>query len=104
MSDLPAAEILLTPREVDVLQLLSTGARNKAIAGALSLTEDTVKVYMSRLLRKTGTSSRLELALLALGHGSTVLRRRCGKSGCGRLIPAPFTERCPQHQDSGDGG
>jgi len=54
----------LTRREHDVLTLLAAGKRNRAIAEELSISENTVKFHVANVLRKTGTTSRSELAAL----------------------------------------
>jgi DNA-binding CsgD family transcriptional regulator len=54
-------EIELTPREQQVLGLLSEGRANKEIADALGCSVRTVEFHVSNLLRKVGASSRLEL-------------------------------------------
>lgn len=56
----------LTPRERDVLEFVVDGASNNRIATALELSEKTVSVHVSSLLRKTGAGSRTELALWVL--------------------------------------
>lgn len=56
----------LTPRERDVLEFVVDGASNNRIATALGLSEKTVSVHVSSLLRKTGAGSRTELALWVL--------------------------------------
>jgi len=61
----PASEWGLSPREEEVLILVASGARNKAIAGDLSISENTVKFHVANLLRKVGASTRAELASLA---------------------------------------
>ncbi len=58
----------LSRREGQLLKLIAQGLRNKEIAYALSITEGTVKVYLSRLFTKVGVSDRFELALLGLRH------------------------------------
>jgi len=58
----------LSRREGQLLKLIAQGLRNKEIALALSITEGTVKVYLSRLFSKVGVSHRYELALLGLKH------------------------------------
>ncbi len=60
-------EITLTRQEMNVIDLLAKGMSNKEIAGILNLSEGTVKVYLSRLYRKTGAPGRLALAIIALG-------------------------------------
>jgi len=61
----PAAEWGLSPREQGVLELVALGARNRAIAEKLSISENTVKFHVANLLRKVGASTRAELASLA---------------------------------------
>ena len=56
----------LTPREAELVALISKGLRNKEIAYLMSITEGTVKVYLSRLFDKVGVSDRFELAMLML--------------------------------------
>lgn len=50
----------LTAREVEVLRLLATGARNKEIAARLVIGESTVKTHVIRILRKLNVSSRTQ--------------------------------------------
>lgn len=61
----------LTSRELDVLRLLGTGATNREIAESLSLTEGTVKNYVSAILAKTGLGDRTQAALYAVRQGLT---------------------------------
>ncbi len=55
----------LTPREREVLDLLATGATNKAIAETLFITEKTASVHVSNLLAKLDVTNRGEAAALA---------------------------------------
>jgi DNA-binding CsgD family transcriptional regulator len=48
----------LTPRELDVLRLLTRGLTNLAIANALVVREGTVKYHVKNILRKLGATSR----------------------------------------------
>jgi DNA-binding NarL/FixJ family response regulator len=60
------ADVNLTSREREILALLAEGETNKAIAARLSITTDTVKHHLTNIFSKTGTSSRLELALITV--------------------------------------
>lgn len=53
----------LTPREIQVLRLLTTGAGNEEIASKLHISSNTVKTHIKHLLEKTGFSSRTQLAI-----------------------------------------
>jgi DNA-binding NarL/FixJ family response regulator len=70
-SPLPLTGPALTAREFDVLRLLGTGATNQEIADRLSLTEGTVKNYISSILAKTGLRDRTQAALFAVRQGLT---------------------------------
>ena len=63
---LTAKMIPLTRREGQLVMLLSQGLKNKEIGAALSISEGTVKVYLSRLFQKVGAKDRFELALYGL--------------------------------------
>lgn len=56
---------LLSPRECEVVRLVSKGYKNKAISASLSITEQTVKNHLHNIYAKLGCSDRLELALCA---------------------------------------
>ena len=55
---------LLTPRELEVMQLVVTGMLNKQIAGRLGTAEKTVKVHRGRAMRKLNVNSVAELVRL----------------------------------------
>ncbi|MBW0089026.1 response regulator transcription factor [Pseudonocardia sp. KRD-184] len=59
----------LSERQRQVVQLVADGLSNAQIAETLSLAEDSVKKYVSRILSATGCQSRMELALLARSRG-----------------------------------
>jgi len=63
-------EILLTSREEQVVALVTDGLSNRNVASELGLSEHTVKKYLFRIFEKLGISSRVELVLYALHHGS----------------------------------
>jgi LuxR family maltose regulon positive regulatory protein len=56
----------LTPREFEVLQLLSRGRTNREIAATLVIAEVTAKVHVRQILKKLGVRSRTEAAVLSL--------------------------------------
>lgn len=59
----------LTTRERSVLRLLAEGRSNKYIATELSLTEGTVKGYVSQILHKLRVNDRTQAALVAHREG-----------------------------------
>ena len=58
----------LTSRERDVLRAVAAGCSNREVASRLSISEDTVKHHLTKLFDKTGTSTRVELAMFAVHH------------------------------------
>lgn len=58
----------LTSREREILTFLSRGKSNKAIAHALDISHDTVKLHVRHILSKLHLSSRVEAAVLAVEH------------------------------------
>ena len=63
----------LTPREIDVLELVSEGLPNKRIAKELGISVNTVKFHVNALLSKFGAKSRTELAVRGVQQGQTKL-------------------------------
>ena len=59
----------LTPRELEVLALISEGLHNSEIAGRLFVTERTVKFHGSSILAKLGADNRTEAVALAARRG-----------------------------------
>ena len=72
---------LLSDREREVFRLAAMGMGNKELAGALSISEATVKVHLTRIFQKLGLRGRGELA--AAYHG--LLPRRATDSVRNRL-------------------
>jgi len=60
---------VLSNREQDVLRLLARGLSNAEIASRLSLSQGTVRNYVSAILAKLDVSDRTQAALLALRYG-----------------------------------
>ena len=65
----PAHRYALTSRELDVVAAIVAGDSNRDIATRLGISLQTVKHHLTSVFDKTGVSSRLELALLAIRHG-----------------------------------
>ncbi len=59
----------LTPRELEVLQLLSGGKTNREIAAELVISDKTASVHVSHILSKLGVRNRVEAASLAHALG-----------------------------------
>ena len=58
----------LTDREREILEHLSNGKSNKAIALSLGISHDTVKLHVRHILSKLGLRSRVEAAVFAVEH------------------------------------
>ncbi|MFF3561225.1 response regulator [Streptomyces sp. NPDC002574] len=58
----------LSPRELEILDLVGEGLTNREIAQRLFLSEKTVKNHISRLLGKLGVERRIQAAVLATQH------------------------------------
>lgn len=56
---------LLTPRQIEVLQLLCGGSTNKAIAEALHLSEKTVKTHITQIYRALNVANRMQASNVA---------------------------------------
>lgn len=59
---MPAENGALTPREREVLTLVSQGMRNKTIAHELGLSEHTVKLHLHHVISKIGVRNRTQAA------------------------------------------
>jgi DNA-binding NarL/FixJ family response regulator len=59
----------ISPRELEVLSLMTAGKRNKEIAGELSIAEDTVKMHVRNILSKLQVNDRTEAVTVALRRG-----------------------------------
>ena len=64
----------LTQREIELLQLVAAGMSNKAIARALSVSENTVKYHMSNILQKFDAQNRTEAVTQATRSGLIKLK------------------------------
>jgi DNA-binding NarL/FixJ family response regulator len=59
----------LTERELEVLRLIAKGATNREIAGALVISEGTVKNHISNILGRLNLRDRTQAAIYARDHG-----------------------------------
>lgn len=65
----PVRDVGLTPREVDVLACVATGATNAVTAERLGLRPETVKGYLRSAMRKLGAHTRLEAVVASRRAG-----------------------------------
>lgn len=65
----PTALEGLNAREQEILALLSEGLDNRAIAGRLSLSEKTIRNYLTRIYEKLGVTSRMQALIACREHG-----------------------------------
>ena len=63
----------LTPREVQVLELLAEGLPNKAIAARLRISDQTVKFHVSSISGKLGARNRTDAVRRAVRRGLITL-------------------------------
>jgi len=63
----------LTPREIEVLELLAEGLPNKAIAARLGISDQTVKFHVSSICGKLGASNRTAAVRRAVRRGLITL-------------------------------
>lgn len=59
----------LTGREREVLALLAKGRSNREVGDALNISENTVRIHVSRILDKLGVADRTQAVLLAIQKG-----------------------------------
>lgn len=70
--DLPLAESL-TPREIQVLELVAEGLPNKAIAARLGISDQTVKFHLASITGKLGAANRTDAVRRAVRQGLVAL-------------------------------
>jgi DNA-binding NarL/FixJ family response regulator len=84
----------LTPRELEVLELVATGATGRSIARQLGITENTVRTHSQSILGKLRVHSRLEAAAYAIRTGLVRLPSH-GTVGSPTSAPTVSTLRRP---------
>jgi len=60
---------MLTPRELEIVRMISRGMSNGKIAESLFISEKTVRNHVGKIFAKLGLSDRIQLALLAVEQG-----------------------------------
>jgi DNA-binding NarL/FixJ family response regulator len=66
-------EEALTPREIQVLELVAEGLSNKRIAARLDISDQTVKFHVSSICGKLGAANRTDAVRRALRRGLITL-------------------------------
>lgn len=74
----PPAAQRLTERELEVLQLVTAGLRNREIAAELGISENTAKFHLKNIVEKLHAQNRAELAARAVREGLVPDRPRDG--------------------------
>jgi DNA-binding NarL/FixJ family response regulator len=71
----PTGELVehLTPREVQVLELLAEGLANRAMAERLHISDQTVKFHIASIMGKLGTANRVQTVRRAVRRGLITL-------------------------------
>ena len=59
----------LTPRELEILQLILTGKTNKQIAREMYISERTVEFHLDHIYTKIGVRTRMMAGIWAIQHG-----------------------------------
>jgi len=62
-------QLAITPRELEILDLIAQGLSNREIAGKLFVSENTVKTHSSRLFDKLGARRRTQAVQLGKTNG-----------------------------------
>jgi DNA-binding NarL/FixJ family response regulator len=63
------SEVPLTPREIEILQELAGGHRNRTIGERLFIAEETVKVHIKHLMEKLGAKDRTDAVAIGVRRG-----------------------------------
>lgn len=60
---------LLTPREIEIVRMVTEGLRNREIAARIAISEGTVKIHLHNIYEKLGVDGRLALSVFAREKG-----------------------------------
>jgi DNA-binding NarL/FixJ family response regulator len=63
------SESILTARELEVIQLVADGLRNKEVAARLSISEDTAKMHLRNVMQKLDVNDRTHAVMVAVRRG-----------------------------------
>jgi len=66
-------EVLLSARELEIVELVVTGLSNHKVAQILEISKRTVDNHISNILKKTGVTNRVELVRWSLQWGKVCL-------------------------------
>jgi DNA-binding NarL/FixJ family response regulator len=69
----PSARDALTPREVEILEMMAEGMGNRRIAASLRISRFTVKFHVASILAKLGAATRTEAVTLGVRRGIIAL-------------------------------
>ena len=69
-----AASPTLTSREIEVLQLISEGLRNKEVGATLGITEGTVQIHVKNIFGKLNVKDRTGAVQIAVRRGLIQMR------------------------------
>ena len=65
----------LTPREVEILQLMADGVRRNELVGVLGMSPATLRTHVQNIIMKLGVHSKTEALAFAIRHGRVAARR-----------------------------
>ena len=65
----------LTPREMEILQLVIVGKTNRAISSEIYVSEKTVEFHLARIYTKIGARTRLMAGVWAIQQGILAITR-----------------------------
>lgn len=69
----------LTPREMEILQLVLKGWTNKSIAAAFDISEKTVEFHLSHIYTKIGARTRMLAGIWAMQQGIELASREISR-------------------------